>query len=76
MCDCFKAKMVLADSGSILLELHRDRQAAFASQLFEKYCRYSPSSDDNVNHLFAQRLSTNWTREAVRELCGGQCPWI
>ena len=56
------AKTVLTDSGSMPLEVPRDRQGAFEPQLVEKYCRRLPGFDDKVIHLFAQGLTTRRIR--------------
>ena len=56
------ASTVLTDSGSMPLEVPRDRQGAFEPQLVEKYCRRLPGFDDKVIHLFAQGLTTRRIR--------------
>ena len=64
------AKTVLTDSGSMPLEVPRDRQGTFEPQLIEKYARRLPGFDDKVIHLFARGMSTRRIREMVRELYG------
>ena len=64
------AKTVLTDSGSMPLEVPRDRQGTFEPQLIEKYARRLPGFDDKVIHLFAHGMSTRRIREMVRELYG------
>ena len=64
------AKTVLTDSGSMPLEVPRDRQGTFEPQLIEKYARRLPGFDDKVIHLFARGMSTRRIRETVRELYG------
>lgn len=64
------AKTVLTDSGSMPLEVPRDRQGTFEPQLVEKYCRRLPGFDDKVVHLFAQGMTTRRIRTTVRELYG------
>ena len=64
------AKTVLIDSGSMPLEVPRDRQGTFEPQLIEKYARRLPGFDDKVIHLFAHGMSTRRIRTTVRELYG------
>ena len=64
------AKTVLTDSGSMPLEVPRDRQGTFEPQLIEKYARRLPGFDDKVIHLFAHGMSTRRIRTTVRELYG------
>ena len=64
------AKTVLTDSGSMPLEVPRDRQGTFEPQLIEKYARRLPGFDDKVIHLFARGMSTRRIRATVRELYG------
>ena len=64
------AKTVLTESGSMPLEVPRDRQGTFEPQLVEKYARRLPGFDDKVIHLFARGMSTRRIREMVRELYG------
>ena len=45
------AKTVLTDSGSMPLEVPRDRQGTFEPQLIEKYARRLPGFDDKVIHF-------------------------
>ena len=64
------AKTVLTDSGSMPLEVPRDRQGTFEPQLIEKYCRRLPGFDDKVIHLFSRGMSTRRIRAMVQELYG------
>ncbi len=63
-------KTVLTDTGSMPLEVPRDRKGTFEPQLVEKYCRRLPGFDDKVIHLFSRGMSTRRIRETVRELYG------
>ncbi len=61
-------KTVLTDTGSMPLEVPRDRQGTFEPQLVEKYCRRLPGFDDKVIHLFTHGMSTRRIRAMVQEL--------
>ena len=64
------SKTVITDSGTMPLEVPRDRQGTFEPQLVEKYCRRLPGFDNKVIHLFSHGMSTRRIRETVRELYG------
>ena len=63
-------KTVLTDSGSIPLEVPRDRQGTFEPQLVEKYFRRLPDFDEKVTQLFAYGMTTRRRQAAARELYG------
>jgi putative transposase len=61
-------KTVVTDTGTIALEVPRDRQASFDPQLIAKYQRRFPGFDDKIISMYARGMST---REIVgRDLYG------
>jgi len=66
----FGAKTVLTDSGSIDLEIPRDRLATFDPKLIAKYQRRFPGFDDKVISMYARGMSTREIQGHLQELYG------
>ncbi len=63
-------KTVLADSGSLEIEVPRDRQGSFEPQLVKKRQRRLAGFDDKVISLYARGLSTRDIQGHLQELYG------
>lgn len=63
-------KTVLTDSGSVELNIPRDRQSSFDPQLLAKYQRRFPGFDDKIISMYARGMSTREIVGHVRELYG------
>jgi putative transposase len=66
----YGSKTVLTDTGSLALEIPRDRQASFDPQLIAKYQRRFPGFDDKVVSMYARGMSTREIVGHLRELYG------
>ena len=58
-------KTVMTDSGKLMIEVPRDRQASFDPQLIAKYQRRFPGFDEKIISMYARGMST---REIVGHL--------
>jgi putative transposase len=58
-------KTVMTDSGKLVIEVPRDRQASFDPQLIAKYQRRFPGFDEKIISMYARGMST---REIVGHL--------
>ncbi len=63
-------KTVLTDSGSVELNIPRDRQSSFDPQLLAKYQRRFPGFDDKIISMYARGMSTREIVGHVQELYG------
>jgi putative transposase len=63
-------KSVVTDTGKIDLEIPRDRQAAFDSQLITNYQRRFPGFDDKIISMYARGMSKREIVGHLRELYG------
>ena len=58
-------KTVMTDSGKLMIDIPRDRQASFDPQLIAKYQRRFPGFDEKIISMYARGMST---REIVGHL--------
>jgi putative transposase len=63
-------KSVVTDTGSMALEIPRDRQASFDPQLIAKYQRRFPGFDEKVVSMYARGMSTREIVGHLRDLYG------
>jgi putative transposase len=63
-------KTVITDTGTIALEVPRDRRASFAPQLIAKYQRRFPGFDDKIISMYARGMSTREIVGHLRDLYG------
>jgi putative transposase len=63
-------KTVITDTGTIELEVPRDRQASFDPQLIAKYQRRFPGFDDKIISMYARGMSTREIVGHLRDLYG------
>src|SRR3954447_18139472 len=63
-------KSVITDTGTLDLQIPRDRQASFDPQLIAKYQRRFPGFDDTVISMYARGMSTRAIVGHLRELYG------
>ena len=63
-------KSVVTDTGRIVLEVPRDRQASFDPQLIAKYQRRFPGFDDKVVSMYARGMSAREIVGHLRDLYG------
>lgn len=63
-------KTVVTDSGSVELNIPRDRQSSFDPQLLAKYQRRFPGFDDKIISMYARGMSTREIVGHVQELYG------
>ena len=63
-------KSVVTDTGKLVLEVPRDRQASFDPQLIAKYQRRFPGFDDKVVSIYARGMSTREITGHLRDLYG------
>jgi putative transposase len=63
-------KSVVTDTGKLVLEVPRDRQASFDPQLIAKYQRRFPGFDDKVVSMYARGMSTREIAGHLRDLYG------
>jgi putative transposase len=63
-------KTVVTDTGTIELEVPRDRQASFDPQLIAKYQRRFPGFDDKIISMYARGMSTREIVGHLRDLYG------
>lgn len=63
-------KTVLTESGSVELNIPRDRQSSFDPQLLAKYQRRFPGFDDKIVSMYARGMSTREIVGHVQELYG------
>ena len=63
-------KSVITDTGTIELEVPRDRQASFDPQLIAKYQRRFPGFDDKIISMYARGMSTREIVGHLRDLYG------
>jgi putative transposase len=63
-------KSVVTDTGTIELEVPRDRQASFDPQLIAKYQRRFPGFDDKIISMYARGMSTREIVGHLRDLYG------
>src|SRR5208282_1861225 len=63
-------KSVVTDTGTIELEVPRDRQASFDPQLIAKYQRRFPGFDDKIISMYARGMSAREIVGHLRELYG------
>ncbi len=61
-------KTVLTDTGTLDLDVPRDREGSFEPKLVPKHVRRLPGFDDKVIALYARGLSTRGIREHLEEL--------
>ena len=61
-------KTVLTDTGTLDLDVPRDREGSFEPKLVPKHVRRLPGFDDKVVALYARGLSTRGIREHLEEL--------
>jgi putative transposase len=66
----YGAKTVITDTGTIELQVPRDRQASFDPQLIAKYQRRFPGFDDKIVSMYARGMSTREIVGHLRELYG------
>jgi putative transposase len=66
----YGAKTVITDTGTIELQVPRDRQASFDPQLIAKYQRRFPGFDDKIISMYARGMSTREITGHLRELYG------
>src|SRR5919107_538542 len=66
----YGAKTVITDTGTIALQVPRDRQASFDPQLIAKYQRRFPGFDDKIVSMYARGMSTREIQGHLRELYG------
>jgi len=63
-------KTVLTGTGSLELEIPRDRRASFDPQLIAKYQRRFPGFDDKIVSMYARGMSVREITGHLRELYG------
>ena len=63
-------KTVITDTGTIELEVPRDRQASFDPQLIAKYQRRSPGFDDKIISMYARGMTTREIQGHLEEIYG------
>lgn len=63
-------KSVITDTGTIEIEVPRDRQSTFDPQLIAKYQRRFPGFDDKIVSMYARGMSTREITGHLRELYG------
>jgi putative transposase len=63
-------KSVITDTGTIEIEVPRDRQSSFDPQLIAKYQRRFPGFDDKIVSMYARGMSTREIAAHLRELYG------
>jgi putative transposase len=63
-------KSVVTDTGSMALEIPRDRRASFDPQLIAKYQRRFPGFDEKVVSMYARGMSTREIVGHLRDLYG------
>ena len=63
-------KTVITDTGTLGLEVPRDRRATFDPQLIAKYQRRFPGFDDKIISMYARGMSTREITGHLRELYG------
>lgn len=63
-------KTVITDTGKLLLDVPRDRQASFDPTLIAKYQRRFPGFDDKVISMYARGMSNREIVGHLRELYG------
>src|ERR687893_1626234 len=63
-------KTVLTDTGTINLEIPRDRLATFDPQLIARYQRRFPGFDDKIVSMYARGMSTREIQGHLRDLYG------
>lgn len=63
-------KSVITDTGTIAIEVPRDRQSTFDPQLIAKYQRRFPGFDDKIVSMYARGMSTREITAHLRELYG------
>src|SRR5471032_1359168 len=63
-------KSVITDTGTIELEVPRDRAGSFDPQLIAKYQRRFPGFDDKIISMYARGMSTREIAEHLREIYG------
>src|ERR671921_2622988 len=66
----YGAKRVITDTGTIALQVPRDRQASFDPQLIAKYQRRFPGFDDKIISMYARGMSTREIVGHLRDLYG------
>src|ERR671939_534930 len=68
--NCYGKLTVITDTGQIVLEVPRDRQARFDPQLIAKYQRRFPGFDDKIISMYARGMSTREIVGHLRDLYG------
>src|SRR6478672_755629 len=63
-------KTVTTETGTLALEIPRDRQASFDPQLIAKYQRRFPGFDDKIVSMYARGMSTREIVGHLRDLYG------
>ena len=63
-------KSVITDTGTIAIEVPRDRQSTFDPQLIAKYQRRFPGFDDKIVSMYARGMGTREITGHLRELYG------
>jgi putative transposase len=63
-------KTVTTETGTLALEIPRDRQASFDPQLIAKYQRRFPGFDDKIVSMYARGMSTREIAGHLRDLYG------
>src|SRR6476619_7335513 len=63
-------KTVTTETGTLALEIPRDRQATFDPQLIAKYQRRFPGFDDKIVSMYARGMSTREIVGHLRDLYG------
>jgi putative transposase len=64
----YGAKTVLTGTGTLDLQVPRDRLATFDPQLIAKYQRRSPGFDEKIVSMYARSMSTREIQGHLREL--------
>ena len=63
-------KTVMTDTGKLVIEVPRDRQASFDPQLIAKYQRRFPGFDEKIISMYARGMSTREIVGHLRDLYG------
>jgi putative transposase len=61
---------VLTDTGRLVLEVPRDLQGTFDSQLIARYQRRFPGFDEKIVSMYAHGMSVREIQGHIRELYG------
>ena len=63
-------KTVMTDTGKLAIDVPRDRQSSFDTQLIAKYQRRFPGFDDKIVSMYARGMSVRDIRSHLDELYG------